>query len=250
MNEKYTNLIISLCIAIAMQMAFMLLTMASPEGSFMHRIWIMLGGTFPDGIIQGISYFLFFYGLFEIRRISRNVRKETKAFEMGLLPETEQFVLLPDDVAKLKLTMIDIDRKEKFMLVDLIKKACTKYRSSHSISETMELISKQAGINQRNAESEQSIIRYIAWAIPSVGFIGTVVGIAASLGAAKDAVSSAGIKKITDLMNIAFDTTLVALVLSLILMFFYHQIQEQVEKIHANMESYVLENLINRLYTA
>lgn len=248
MSERYNSLILSVSISVIISLIIALLALAVPEDSFGNRILVLLGGTYPEGLIQGFCYFLFFYGFFEIRRMTKNVDIENQAFNLGLLPETEQYVLLPDDIAKLKLQMIEIERKERFLLVDLIKKACTKYRSSHSIPETMEMVSKQSGINQRNSESEQSLIRYIAWAIPSVGFVGTVIGIAASLSEAKNAVSEEGIEKVTTLLNIAFDTTLVALVLSLILMYIYHNMQAKVEQMHTNHESYILENLVNRMF--
>ena len=248
MNERYNSLILSMAIAIAISLFIALLALIVPSDNFVHRLLVLLGGSFPGGLIQTFSYFLFFYGLFEIRRLNKNVKAENKAFDLGLLPETEQYVLLPDDVAQLKLQMIEIERKHKFLLVDLIKKACTKYRSSHSIAETMEMVSKQSAINLRNSDSEQSLIRYIAWAIPSVGFVGTVIGIAASLSEASSAVSAQGIEKVTALLNIAFDTTLVALVLSLILMYIFHAMQANVEKLHSKQEAYVLENLVNRMF--
>lgn len=248
MNERYNSLILSVSISVVISLVIALLALVIPEESFGNRILVLLGGSYPEGLIQGFCYFLFFYGFFEIRRMVKNVDIENQAFSMGLLPETEQYVLLPEDVARLKLQMIEIERKDRFLLVDLIKKACTKYRSGHSIPETMEMVAKQSGINQRNSESEQSLIRYIAWAIPSVGFVGTVIGIATSLSEAKNAVSEEGIEKVTSLMNIAFDTTLIALILSLILMYIYHNMQAKVEQMHTNQEAYVLENLVNRMF--
>jgi len=248
MNERYNSLIMSVSIALTFSLVIALLAFIVPAGTFTSRILTLMGGEFPGGLIQTFCYFLFFYGLFEIRRLNKNVAAENKAFGLGLLPETEQYVLLPDDVAKLKLQMIELERKGKFLLVDLIKKACTKYRSSHSIPETMEIVSKQSAINLRNSDSEQSLIRYIAWAIPSVGFVGTVIGIAASLSEAKNAVSAQGIERVTSLLNIAFDTTLIALVLSLILMYVFHSMQAKIEQMHTNQESYVLENLVNRMF--
>ena len=110
-------------------------------------------------------------------------------------------------------------KANNFLLIDMIKKACTKFRANKSVEESLSLVSALSDINQRGSDSEQSIIRYVAWAIPSVGFIGTVIGIAASLGVANNIVTQEGIDKVTNLLSIAFDTTLIALILSLILIF-------------------------------
>lgn len=248
MNEKYFALILSLAVAALLLMTFNLMALTVPDDSAIHRLCILMGGSMPSGLIQGITYFLFTFGVLEIINIKRQVKTEQMALEMQLLPESEQYVLGAEDVAKIKLNMIDLERKQDFQLVQLIKKACTKFRSSQSISEALDIITRQAELQLRNSDSDQSMIRYIAWAIPSVGFIGTVIGIAASLSEAGSAVTINGLEKVTELLYIAFDTTLVALVLSLILMFLYHKLQASVERFHSGMEEYVIENLINRIY--
>lgn len=248
MNEKYFALVLSIAVAALLIMTFNLFALTVPEDGILYRLCILFGGSMPSGLIQGITYFLFTFGILEIINIRRRVNTEKLALNMQLLPESEQYVLGADDVAKIKLNMIELERKQDFQLVQLIKKACTKFRSSQSISEALDIITRQAELQLRNSDSDQSMIRYIAWAIPSVGFIGTVIGIAASLSEAGTAVTMRGLERVTELLYIAFDTTLVALLLSLILMFFYHKLQASVERYHSGMEEYVIENLINRIY--
>jgi len=95
-------------------------------------------------------------------------------------------------------------------------------------------------------ESELSIIRYIAWAIPSIGFIGTVRGIGAALGQANRAVEG-DITGVTQSLGVAFNSTFIALVISIVLMFFIHQLQLFQERLVLDTESYCNENLISRL---
>ena len=68
------------------------------------------------------------------------------------------------------------------------------------------------------------MIRYIAWAIPSIGFIGTVRGISDALGQAYKAVEG-DIAGVTASLGVAFNSTFIALVISIVLMFFMHQLQ-------------------------
>ena len=112
----------------------------------------------------------------------------------------------------------------------------------------MDLVKTQISIYSRKSETEQSFIRYILGAIPSIGFIGTVLGIAASLGKAGDAMTSEGLDGVTSMLYVAFDTTLVALVFGLILMYVYNGLQQKVENLYIEIESYVIENLVNRIY--
>ncbi len=244
MKNKFNNVMISLGIAIVLEVILALLHNQLPD----NRVIIMLGGDFPAGIIQMFTFFLFFFGLLEIRNQLKHTGIEHTIFKQKILPEKENWILSPQDVVDLRMKVVEIEKKEGYFLTDLIKKACNKYRSDKSPSDALQVVSEQVKINLANSESEQSLIRYVAWAIPSVGFIGTVIGIANSLGYAKDAATEAGIEKITSALSVAFDTTLVALFLSIILMYFVHNLQEKVEKLHSKTESYIIENLINRMY--
>jgi len=97
-------------------------------------------------------------------------------------------------------------------------------------------------------ESELSIIRYIAWAIPSVGFIGTVRGIGDALGQAHRAVEG-DITGVTASLGVAFNSTFIALVISIVLMFFIHQLQLLQERLVLDSEGYVDRSMIRRLRT-
>jgi biopolymer transport protein ExbB/TolQ len=97
-------------------------------------------------------------------------------------------------------------------------------------------------------ESELSIIRYIAWAIPSVGFIGTVRGIGDALGQAHRAVEG-DITGVTASLGVAFNSTFIALVISIVLMFFIHQLQLVQERLVLDSERYVDRWMVRRLRT-
>ena len=110
------------------------------------------------------------------------------------------------------------------------------------------MVDSQINIYKSKIDGEQSFMRYTAWAIPSVGFIGTVLGIAGALGYADQAGSTEGLKLVTDMLGVAFDTTLVALFLSIILVFSMHFLEKKEEDLFSDMSSYMNENLINRFY--
>ena len=95
-------------------------------------------------------------------------------------------------------------------------------------------------------ESELSIIRYIAWAIPSIGFIGTVRGISDALAQAHRAVEG-DITGVTQSLGVAFNSTFVALAISIVVMFFVHQLQLAQERVVLETETYCDRYLIHRL---
>ncbi len=57
------------------------------------------------------------------------------------------------------------------------------------------------------------------------------------------------IDKVTSLLGMAFDTTLISLILNIVIMYLIHRLQEQGEALHTRIEQYVMNNFINRVYT-
>ena len=80
-------------------------------------------------------------------------------------------------------------------------------------------------------DARMSIVRFLLWVIPTVGFVGTVLGVSAALGATvgvqatREVVSGLAQSTVSASMGIAFDTTLVALVATMIVMLVYHWAQ-------------------------
>jgi biopolymer transport protein ExbB/TolQ len=95
-------------------------------------------------------------------------------------------------------------------------------------------------------DSELSMVRYIAWAIPSIGFIGTVRGIGDALGQAYKAVEG-DISGVTVSLGVAFNSTFVALVLSIIIMFCLHQLQLAQERLVLDSQRYADKRLLRHL---
>lgn len=244
--KNLRNLYISLAIALLITGICMIaLGSTSKEVSpALYRILILLGADVGSGgYIQTFTYLAFFWSWFEVRDKLKLINRERRAFKMGLIPTSEKHVFMAEDINNLKFKLIEFEKKEKFILSDLLKKACTKFRSSSSLSELIDIVSIQIEVSQEKAEGEQSIIRYLTWVIPSIGFVGTVIGISQALIIA----NSGDMDKITQLLGVAFDTTLVALVLSIIIMWFVHQLQEETDRFHSDLKEFVIENLINKI---
>jgi len=92
------------------------------------------------------------------------------------------------------------------------------------------------------------MVRYIAWAIPSIGFIGTVRGIGEALSQAHKAVQG-DIAGVTASLGVAFNSTFIALVISIFLMFIVHQLQLAQERLVLDSHDYCDNSLIRHLKT-
>ncbi|MBK9254530.1 MAG: MotA/TolQ/ExbB proton channel family protein [Saprospiraceae bacterium] len=243
MNSRIGNILLSLVITLFYG-AFVTIGYNATG----NRILQALGGAWPYGLVQMATFFLFFWGILEVVKFFKFTERETNALKSQLLPEKEQFILSADDVNDLKLQIIDVEKSSPSLLTDMIKKACTKFRANKSVSEALSVVDAQTDINIRISDAEQTLIKYLSWAIQSLGLLGTVLGIGAALSAANEIVSQDGIKRVTSLLSVAFDTTFVAISLSIILMYFFGYVSERTDKLHSENQSYVIENLINRIY--
>jgi chemotaxis protein MotA len=223
----------------------LMLGLTSKENSpSLHRFLLLLGGdVINGGYVQGLTYLAFFWAWFEVKEKLGVINRERKAFKLNIIPTNDKHVFMPQDINNLKFKLIEFERKEKYILSDLLKKACTKFRTSGSLSELIDIVSIQIEVSQEKAEGDQSVIRYLTWVIPSIGFVGTVIGISQALIVA----NSGDMEKITALLGVAFDTTLVALVLSIIIMWFVHQLQEETDRFHSDLKEFVIDNLINKI---
>lgn len=112
--------------------------------------------------------------------------------------------------------------------LDLYMTAVDAYLVENNYAVVPDFLDKKAGEILDRQSTNQGMARYLVWAIPTIGFVGTVVGIGgallATIGVDSTSKGTAAIAKstVSGSIGVAFDTTLVALVLSLIAMFLLH----------------------------
>ncbi len=68
-------------------------------------------------------------------------------------------------------------------------------------------------------DTSYSLTRFITWAIPILGFLGTVLGITDAIAGVTPEVLEQSLSQVTDGLATAFDTTALALVLTMVVMF-------------------------------
>ena len=177
------------------------------------------------------------------------VRRQHRAFQLELLPEGQ--CILVEDSRDLQRRIDErVGRKGPFILASMLRLALGKFATSRNGREVADIVRTQAEVDLGRLVSSMATVHYLAWAIPSIGFLGTVRGLAGSLslgGDGKRAVADF-IRDATGHLNVAFDCTLIALALSLVLMFFLHSVQREEEGLVIDCQQYCLEHLVSRLY--
>tara|TARA_R110000824_G_scaffold336_3_gene1935 strand:+ start:91529 stop:92344 length:816 start_codon:yes stop_codon:yes gene_type:complete len=179
-------------------------------------------------------------------KIWRN-RKENLLLHRSLLNLSEGMNILPEDARNFARPVQALPAEEReFLLPRVLISALHRFNSTRNIQDVSNLVRDVCNTEAERLESELSIVRYIAWAIPSIGFLGTVRGIGEALGQAQSAVSG-DILGVTTSLGVAFNSTFIALVVSIIIMFVLYQLQLLQDRLVLDTQEYCDNYLIRHL---
>ena len=203
--------------------------------------------------VQNILWLAFFAGLGELSIRWRMGRLEAGQIDRGYLPEDEETILRPgEDLTPIYQKVRASKYRETCFVPRLIERCILGFNISHSADQTNSLLNSSLELYLHEIDLRYNIVRYITWLIPSLGFIGTVIGIMLALNYAGDRanVESADmLYQVTERLGVAFSTTLLALVMASILVFIQNVVQGREETALNKAGQYCLDNLINRLYS-
>jgi biopolymer transport protein ExbB/TolQ len=95
-------------------------------------------------------------------------------------------------------------------------------------------------------EGSYSLTRLITWAIPILGFLGTVLGITGAISGVTPEVLENSLSTVTDGLALAFDTTALALGLTMVTMFLSYIVERAEQGVLDTVDRYVEQELAHR----
>jgi biopolymer transport protein ExbB/TolQ len=200
------------------------------------------------GPAQFACYCCFTWAAFILLGRYLELRRQRQAFELPLLPTEEGARILHQDARPLLRQVEQLTARRPCILANIIRQALAKYAASRSGDAAGQAAHSQAEVEQGRLVSSMATVHYLAWAIPAVGFLGTVIGLAGSLSMTGRLDEDGFLSQAARHLTFAFDCTLVALALSLVLMFLLHSLQRDEEALVLDCRQYCLEHLVNRTY--
>ncbi|HEC84208.1 MAG: hypothetical protein DRR08_19005 [Candidatus Parabeggiatoa sp. nov. 2] len=202
--------------------------------------------------IQNIMWIVFFIGLGELLGRFQDGLAESRQLRKHYLPEDERTLLEAADLGPVYRQVRDNAGNTDLFLPRLIRRIILQFQSSHSIDQANMLLNSSLELYLHEIDLRYSQLRYIMWLIPSLGFMGTVIGITLALNYAgsADFQDPSLLSELTQRLAVAFYTTLLALIQAAILVFIMHIVQAQEERSLNLSGQYCLDNLINRLYNS
>ena len=163
------------------------------------------------------------------------------------LPQGDDIILTSADLGELYKKLRTVSKRR--FLPRLLERTVTQYQGNKSVAHAHTLLDSCLDLYLHELDLGYHMIRYIVWLIPTIGFIGSVIGIGSALavaGATK-ADDPNLLTNTTSAMSIAFNGTFLALLLSAALVFLMHIAQMKEEKALNASAQYCLDQLINRL---
>lgn len=222
----------------------------------------LANGTFAEamfadrGFTPYVMTLLFFWSLVIVFFKWRKLAFQNRALSIRIIPEDLDFVLSVSTVEQvLSRIMRSIDDAKHFVLFNRVFTALSNLRNLGNISDVDEMLRSQAELDESSMETSYSLLRGFIWAIPVLGFIGTVMGLSVAIGGFGDVLSKTSdptalaesLKGVTGGLSTAFETTLLALLFALILQLLVTFLHKNEEEFLDACTEYCQRNVVGKL---
>ena len=217
---------------------------ASQDPDFVRErsTWVLI-----KDLEQEACFILMFWALAIMGYKSAEILRERKLLEVDLVAIAEGMRVLPEDTREFARQVQALPEEQQSMVLPrALLNALRRFSTTRSIQDVSSSTHTIFESEADRLESELSMIRYISWAIPSIGFIGTVRGIGEALAQADKAVQG-DITGVTQSLGVAFNSTFIALLISIFLMFLVYQLQLLQERLVFDSENYLDDKLIRHM---
>lgn len=250
-GERYTRVSTSFAglFAILFTVAFYGVLWFLPENHF-SAMFTERGITpYPIVLFGFWTYFLLF-----IKR--SKIRFQRKPLAMIILPPDRNFILTPATAeVVVKQIARNADTPKDFLLYRRILLTLFNLKNLGRVGDVDNILRSQADRDADVMETSYTMIGGFLWAIPILGFIGTVLGLSSAIGHFGGILSSETdmssliptLKDVTGGLATAFETTLIALVIALALQLYSVSTRKKEEEFLDECGEYCSVNIISRL---
>ena len=212
------------------------------------------GDIFLDrGWVNYAESFLFFWGLTILALKWKQNQRQERASLLNLFPEhlgrqIDVTTVGPfiDNIYKVPLSLRDS------IIVNRIRKALEFFEGRIDNGEVAGFLNTQSDLDANRSSGSYSLLKVFLWAIPILGFIGTVMGLSSAVGglnmnSADPEAMKASLEGLTGGLGVAFDTTLLGLILSILMSFPMAAVQKKEEETLTIIDAFCTEKLLPKL---
>ena len=214
------------------------------------------GGIANRSTLPYYTVFLTFWSVAILIVKMLTLKNQRKAFALDILPEDPNFVLSPRTAREiLDRIYLQVDQPSCYALLDRIDLALSNLKNLGNVTGVSECLASQADNDEDYLSNSYTILNGFIWAIPVLGFIGTVIGLSDAVGGFGKVVSQgadieelkAALGGVTSGLSVAFETPLIALVLALIVQLFAKFVHNQEELFMDECADYCNRNIVAKM---
>lgn len=242
------------------------LALSGMIGAGMAVIWLgmmfplrsyQLGQLFWDrGLIPFATTFLMFWSVGILILKWLNLKEQKEAMLLDVLPsEVSEEITLESLSGFVKhIRELPGSSSESF-LINRVLRGIEHFRVRKSAAEAVTMMESQSAIDANNVAGSYTLLKAFIWALPILGFIGTVVGVSAAVASLASSLDSAAdmtamkgaLNSVFSGLGTAFDTTLLALIMSMFVKIPTSALQKSEDDLITQVDEYCNENLLRRL---
>jgi biopolymer transport protein ExbB/TolQ len=204
----------------------------------------------------GPALVLFFWAICALFIKGRKLQFQTRALNLAAVPQQPDFVL-NEATARTVLERLHslVDNPRHFILLNRIERALSSLHNIGGIGEVSEILRSQAENDENQIASSYTMMSGVVWAIPVLGFIGTVQGLSLAVGNFGRTLQAGGevsrlkesLLGVTGGLSTAFETTLVGLVGALIVQLYLSFLQQKEAEFLDACNDYCHSHVISKL---
>jgi len=219
---------------------YLFLRLLKPE-SFLPRLFMPEGATLFTTLVPVLTLFFFIWSIADMILILLDIRSEDKLLSInrGLFKFGDK---TNGHLAKIISDWKGNKRSKSYNRLSYLIDSISTAKSAQSV---YDLFRYQTELDTEKTSSKYTLTKIAIWAMPILGFIGTVLGISMAVGNFSGFLSQdidnidtvkGELSKVATGLSFAFDTTLFGLVLSLIAMFISTFVQNFEQKFLTQLE--------------
>lgn len=226
---------------------FVVFVLHSLKFDFINLFW---------GWVQAVTILLFFWSLAILVLKWEKLKRQRESMLLDVLPTELSKEITVDSLDKFEAHVHGLPGEPgESYLINRVIRGLEHFRVRKNAAETATMMESQSAIDSNTVASSYTIVKVFIWAMPIMGFIGTVIGVSyavSSLGGSLENASDISVvkdslNKVFEGLGTAFDTTLLALVLSLFVKIPASTLQKNEEDLVTWVDEYCNENLLKRL---
>lgn len=208
------------------------------------------------GPTQHAAVFIGFWVLAILLVKRQKLRLQRRALKLDAIPSEHHFVLSSQTadqvVTKLHENAAD---PERFIVYNRILVAISNLKNLGRVSDVDDMLRSMADRDESAQETSFGLINGFLWAIPVLGFIGTVLGLGQSIASFSSLLDNqsdmsgivASLTQVTAGLSTAFDTTLLALLIALVLQLWMTIQKTNEEQFLDDCSEYCMRQIVSRI---